>query len=559
MKEIIEVLIGLICVFFIGFLISLYNKVRKNKKIKKKIIEDYGKKIDIDEVDLKFESVSSYHKNKVNDKIESKDYNTIDDITWNDLNMNDVFKKINNTQSTAGEEVLYNILRSSIHNEEILNKRERLISYFIKNPEDRFNIQYILSKLGYSKELYTSNCLFNNGYDNKSKLLIYQLLGKLPFASLILIIFNPYFIFLTIGFICLNIYISINEGRKNYNTEGFTYLIKVSNIARKIKNLNIKSIDENLNNINEDLKKTKRIRRKNIGTDPNSLVSELNVFSEYTKMLFLSELITYEKVKKNIGKNKEYLKNIFEYVGTIDALIGVASFRESLDYFTIPNLTRSKNYMEFEEIYHPLIQNPVTNSGSFDKSALITGSNASGKSTFIKSVAINAILAQSINTCCAKEYNGSYFKVYTSMALKDDVLSRESYYIVEIKSLKRILDSIEDNIPTLCFVDEILRGTNTIERIASSSEVLASLSENNCTCFAATHDIELTYLLEDKFDNYHFEENITDNNIKFDYKLYKGRAQSRNAIKLLGFMGYSEDIVSRAKERAEMFVATGKW
>ncbi|WP_243113329.1 MutS-related protein [Romboutsia sp. Marseille-P6047] len=336
-------------------------------------------------------------------------------------------------------------------------------------------------------------------------------------------------------------------------------MIKVSNIARKIKNLNIKFVDENLNNINEDLKKIKRIRRKNIGTDPNSLVSELNVFSEYTKMLFLSELITYEKVKKNIGKNREYLKNIFEYVGTIDALIGVASFRESLDYFTIPNLTKRKNYIEFKEMYHPLIQNPVTNSGSFEKSALITGSNASGKSTFIKSVAINAILAQSINTCCAKEYNGSYFKVYTSMALKDDVLSKESYYIVEIKSLKRILDSIDDNIPTLCFVDEILRGTNTIERIASSSEVLSSLSENNCTCFAATHDIELTYLLEDKFDNYHFEENITDNDIKFDSKLYSGRAQSRNAIKLLGFMGYSEDIVSRAKERAEMFVATGKW
>lgn len=559
MKEIIEVLIGLTCVFFIGFLISLYNSVRKNKKIKKKIIENYGKKIDIDEVDLKFESVSSYHKNKVNDNIESKDYNTIDDITWNDLNMNDVFKKINNTQSTAGEEVLYDILRSSIHNEEILNKREILISYFVNNPDDRFNIQYTLSKLGYSKELYTSNCLFNNGYDNKNKLLRYQLLGKLPFASLILIIINPYFIFLTIGFICLNIYISINEGRKNYNTEGFTYLIKVSNIARKIKNLNIKFVDENLNNINEDLKKIKRIRRKNIGTDPNSLVSELNVFSEYTKMLFLSELITYEKVKKNIGKNREYLKNIFEYVGTIDALIGVASFRESLDYFTIPNLTKRKNYIEFKEMYHPLIQNPVTNSGSFEKSALITGSNASGKSTFIKSVAINAILAQSINTCCAKEYNGSYFKVYTSMALKDDVLSKESYYIVEIKSLKRILDSIDDNIPTLCFVDEILRGTNTIERIASSSEVLSSLSENNCTCFAATHDIELTYLLEDKFDNYHFEENITDNDIKFDSKLYSGRAQSRNAIKLLGFMGYSEDIVSRAKERAEMFVATGKW
>lgn len=276
-------------------------------------------------------------------------------------------------------------------------------------------------------------------------------------------------------------------------------------------------------------------------------------------MLFLSEIINYEKVKKNISKNKEYFKNIFEYVGTIDALIGAASFRESLDYFTIPKLTRTKKYMEFEKMYHPLIQNPVTNSGSFKKSVLITGSNASGKSTFIKSVAINAILSQSINTCCAKDYNGSYFNIYTSMALKDDVLSNESYYIVEIKSLKRILDSIYSTIPTLCVVDEILRGTNTVERIASSSEVLSSLSENNCICFAATHDIELTYLLEDKFDNYHFQEDITDKEIKFDYKLYNGRTQSRNAIKLLGFIGYSDYIVNKAKERAEKFLSTGEW
>ena len=114
-------------------------------------------------------------------------------------------------------------------------------------------------------------------------------------------------------------------------------------------------------------------------------------------MLFLSELITYEKVKKNIIKNKNHLINVFEYVGIIDALIGVASFRESLNYFEKPNLDKSKNqhiHVEFRELYHPLIDNPISNSGFFDKSALITGSNASGKSTFIKSVAINAILAQ---------------------------------------------------------------------------------------------------------------------------------------------------------------------
>lgn len=145
------------------------------------------------------------------------------------------------------------------------------------------------------------------------------------------------------------------------------------------------------------------------------------------------------------------------------------------------------------------------------------------------------------------------------MALKDDVLRNESYYIVEIKSLKRIIDKSNDKIPTLCFVDEILRGTNTIERIASSSEVLNYFNNSNCICFAATHDIELTYLLEDEFNNYHFEEEITDKDIVFDYVLKNGRANSRNAIKLLGLMGYDDKIIDSANERAEQFITTGKW
>ena len=562
MKEIIEILIGIGCVFLVGFLISLYNNMVRLKNLKKKIIEGYGQQIDIDELDIKMNRVSSYYENKCNAKI-IEDSTIVDDITWTDLNMDEVFKKINNTQSTVGQEKLYDMLRRSLYDDDKLKNRDRLISYFKENESDRFNLQYILGKLGYSKEIYTSNCLFKEDFNGKNKLLKYKILSKLPVISLILIFLNKFFVLPMIGFACLNIYISLNERRKNYSTEGFTYLIKVINTAKKIKSLNINVINENLYDISEDLKKVKKIRRKSIGSDPNSLISEINILSEYTNMLFLSELITYEKIKKTIIKNKEHLINIYEFVGSIDALIAVASFRESLDYFTKPVLNKSidkeETHLEFREMYHPLIVNPVANCGSFEKSALITGSNASGKSTFIKTIAINAVLAQSIYTCCAKEYESSYFKIYTSMALKDNVLSNESYYIVEIKSLKRILDSVDDSIPSLCFVDEILRGTNTIERIASSSEVLKSLSEDNCICFAATHDIELTYLLEDKFNNYHFEENITDNDIRFDYKLYKGRAESRNAIKLLSFMGYSDEIVKRAQERAEKFVCTGKW
>lgn len=132
--------------------------------------------------------------------------------------------------------------------------------------------------------------------------------------------------------------------------------------------------------------------------------------------------------------------------------------------------------------------------------------------------------------------------------------------MVEIKAIKRILDLCkEEGAPVLCFVDEVLRGTNTVERIAASSQILLSLSGNNCMCFAATHDIELTHLLEEIYRNYHFTEEIQKDDISFTYKIIEGRAASRNAIRLLGIMGYDSSIIQKAEKMAADFSAAGVW
>ena len=147
------------------------------------------------------------------------------------------------------------------------------------------------------------------------------------------------------------------------------------------------------------------------------------------------------------------------------------------------------------------------------------------------------------------------------MALKDNLMGSESYYMVEIKSLKRIMDAAAagHEYPVLCFIDEVLRGTNTIERIAASSQILKGLSCSDTICFAATHDIELTGMLESFYSNYHFTEEITDNDVKFNYRLMEGRATSRNAIKLLGLLGYDESIIRQASGAARHFEETGEW
>ena len=143
---------------------------------------------------------------------------------------------------------------------------------------------------------------------------------------------------------------------------------------------------------------------------------------------------------------------------------------------------------------------------------------------------------------------------------RDDIDSGESYFIVEIRSLKRILDAAQtEGVPVLGIVDEVLRGTNTIERISASSQILRRLSDTNAIVFAATHDIELSYILEKFYKNYHFTEQITDGDVRFDYVLREGRATSRNAIALLEVSGYGEDISQAAREQAERFERTGEW
>lgn len=556
MGEFGKLLIGIVVIVLVGIAFSIVENRKRLKYIKFNIVNNYGKDINLDEVMIKMKNVSSYFRNK-NEK------NIIDDITWNDLNMDDVFKKINNTQSTAGQEVLYDMLRAPVYSQAVLTKRDKVIEFFKKNEKERYDIQFILGKLGKSNELYITNCLFNKEDNSRSNLLKFRLLAWIPIISLLLLIIHPMFLILTVGCVVLNVFINQRNKVENYYANGFSYMISLINTANKIKEKKFFEIDENIDSIDESLKKLKNIKRKSVGIQEKSIMSDMDVFAEYANLIFLRELITYEKVKNTIIKNKKELKNVYEYVGTIDALIAIASFRESLDFYTKPCLKISEkkedNNIEFKDIYHPLVKEPVLNNGNFSKGVLITGSNASGKSTFIKTIAINAIMAQTIYTCFAKEYKTSYFNIYTSMALKDDIHSSESYYIVEIKSLKRILDQVQNNIPCLCFVDEILRGTNTVERIASSCEVLKNIGNENTLCFAAKHDVELTYMLDDIFENYHFEETITDNDIKFDYKIHRGRAQTRNAIKLLEFMGYNKNLVENANYRAKNFLDTGKW
>lgn len=512
-----------------------------------------------------FEKIRNYYdyikKNK------GMDY-YIDDITWNDVDMDGVFKQMNNTQSSVGEEYLYYMLRKGKNTKEELEEIHSMVSVFGDREWHREDVERVFASIGRTKSISLFDFLHRLGdLGERSNAKHYAMMSGLIASIGLLLIFPPIGVFLFIMFVVINVlnYFKIKKEVDNYFI-CFNYIVSLIINSKKIAKMSISGLESYSKRILELTENLKEIEKGVFLLPTNSVKESIGeLIMEYVRMLFHVDLIKFNSMLKHTLKNIDCVDELFAIMGKIESAYAIASYREMLQreygFYAIPEFVDESNSykMTVEEGYHPLIDNPVKNSIATESTVLLTGSNASGKSTFLKMIAINAILSQTIYTSTCKRYVAKMYNIYSSMSLRDNLSGNESYYIVEIKSLKRIIDKIDKNETVLCFVDEVLRGTNTVERIAASAELLKYMYENNVMCYAATHDIELTHILENIYENYHFEELIEDNDVKFNYKLMSGRTRSRNAIKLLGIIGFNDDIIDAAGSRAERFIDTGIW
>lgn len=550
------ILLVITAILLIDSIINFIRKTIQSKKNRKIINSIWGKIPTKKYIDSDFIVLSDFFKYKIKT---NRFIHIVDDITWNDISMEKIFIRINNCLSTLGENLLYYILKTPILNKEDLNKRDKYIEFFAKNKDKRVKLQDIIINIGEERNASIINYLSNKEKINNKRIIVYITLSVIFILSLIgIIVFkSKYYLYIFLAFIIVNaiVYYRTSEKRQD-KIQIVKYISKIVLGSKEICKLEYDEIHEYNVSLKNAYKKLKTIHWKSA-----VLLKPLDLdLLSFLKVFLLFELIVYEDLINYIYKYKKEIMKTYEAIGYIDALISIASYRESLECYTKPELVDNKKlFIDCKDIYHPLIKEPVNNSISTEKSILLTGSNATGKSTFLKTVAINSILAQTIYTCNAVRYRSSFFKTYTSMALKDNLFKNESYFIVEIKSLKRILNDLNNDIPVLCFIDEILRGTNTIERIAASSQVLKYLTNQNSLCFAATHDIELTDILKNYYTNYHFQEKIEDNKVIFDYKLHKDKARSRNAIKLLEIMEYDKKIIDDALFSIDEYTNKNEW
>lgn len=557
-QDFIVIGIWLLALCGIGIQMRISAKGRE-KKFEKKLRKNFGARPQKEYEYEAFESISHYFRNVTKGRTD-----VIDDITWNDLDMDTIFMLFDHTNSSAGAEYLYYLLRTPVLSQEKLSERELLIQYFSAHEEERVKLQKIFAKIGRTRKHSITDYIYNlNGLQEKSNLEHY-ILCALFFCSIGILIVNPVIgvlIFIAAMTINTCVYFKRKAEVEPY-VVSFSYLLRILKGVQEIEKLQISELQTYVSKMKESGRKFKKFQKNSyIVSTMGGIGGSLgDVILDYLRMVLHVDLIKFNSMLRELKKNIDEVEIFIEGLGLIESMICVASFREMISYYCIPQLTDKKEaFVEIKEVYHPMIEEPVTNSISENSSVLITGSNASGKSTFLKTAAINAILSQAVNTSLSKEYKANFFRVYSSMALQDDLIGKDSYYMVEIKSLKRIMDAGKDEIPMLCFVDEVLRGTNTVERIAASAQILENLNRPHVFCFAATHDIELTHILEHSYKNYHFREEIKNGDILFNYCLYEGRAQTRNAIKLLGMMGYKPEIIKSAELSAEHFIETGEW
>jgi DNA mismatch repair ATPase MutS len=484
------------------------------------------------------------------DMTEKGEY-TLDDQTWEDLNMDKVYGKLDRNYSSLGESSLYSMLRNPLMDEEKLKERNKLIDSLKNNQSLREKLQYIFFDLGKNTKNSFLYMMENELEINKLKYYLYTFIGKiLPCIIILLAIFID--IKINIGLIVLSglNMIICNHEQNKIKSNGILYLRNILKASKKISNIKNQDIAYYTDKIKSILKKINNIDRN------MKLIGIVNMWGgmfEFISLLFLLEESAYYAVSGKLKEKKQYVMELYYIVGELEALISIAGYQNNLKVKYIKPELKKETSLTITEGVHPLIEDAVPNSIKINnKGIVLTGTNMSGKSTFLKMLGVNIILAQTFYFVLAEEYKASFFNVVTSISPKDDLTKGKSYYMAEAESILRIFDALKKDIPVFCSIDEIFRGTNPIERIALSGEILTYLNNENTISIVTTHDRELANILKNDYEFYYFSENVNSTDgLSFDYKLKKGISQTRNAIKLLEYMNYPKKIIQKAYKRAE--------
>jgi len=268
----------------------------------------------------------------------------------------------------------------------------------------------------------------------------------------------------------------------------------------------------------------------------------INLFLQIFLLWDLRLVISLNEWK---AKNKAQYEDWFPVIAEFEVIISLASLVHNEPEWTFPEMDDRYFHFNATEIGHPLIpvMKRITSNFNLEgtgKIALITGSNMAGKSTFLRSLGINTVLAGMGSPVCAKKMSLSEVKLLSSMRVADNLSENTSTFYAELKKLKFIIDSVNRKEHNFILLDEVLRGTNSTDRHKGSRALVRQLLQSSSVAVMATHDTELAHSesrADESVINYYFEGRIIADKLYFDYKIKKGICESLNATELMKKIG----------------------
>lgn len=502
-----------------------------------------------------FDSIRKYA-----DTVNPKWFHRLTDQTIQDIDFYGLFEFIDRTTSKVGQQYLYKKVIEPTDNTK--DKSEILIGKFTTDKQLREEVQLELLKLNNTGAYFISS-LLKEKLLNKPKWFNLLVLDIVIVICLSILSFQfPVLIIALLIPIALNLLLHYwNKGNTFQFLRSFPQLnnliIVSKSLIKRDEMLYDKSVENSISSLKSFQRKVALINFDN-GSGIQSELSLLgNYLTELIKAIFLVEIFALYKLTKELENKKASIEILFNYVGNIDTSISIASLREGKEKTCQPILVSPKKELFAKGMYHPLIENCKPNDLTLiAKSILITGSNMSGKSTFLRTLTINSILAQTIYTCFADEFISPVLKQHSSIRIDDNLFDGKSYYFQEVNIMASLLAEVNLSHQNLFVLDEVFKGTNTIERIAAAKAILSYMNRNDNIVIVSTHDIELADMLNHEYDLYHFTETVENNELYFDHSIKAGQLRTRNAIKILELSNYPAEVTKEARQISSTLATT---
>jgi hypothetical protein len=472
----------------------------------------------------------------------------VDERTWSELEMEKVCARMDRCITPPGSQYLYSLLR--IYQAEPGRIAENIRQQSELTGEAAEALKAALGKLNQPDVAELAGFILGPAPKIPRHWKWFYLLPAAAIVSLAGIWISPFFLFAVIVFGFTNILVNRRYSREiTRHGPSLVALGRLFQTIRQIcaskKILKLAEVEELAAMEGVVAKLHKKISLMFLSAQTQDDI--LKIITEYLNLALLFELLACFRAIEAVNDARGKLARCLELTGRLDAVQGLAAALPKFPHFCRPEISAESSF-DLAEAYHPLLKVPVCNSVSSEgRSLLISGTNMAGKTTFMKTLAINLLLAQTIGICMARKASLPRARVRTLISREDKTTSGQSYFFFEASELLRMMRNAEAAGGQYWFIiDEIFRGTNTVERVAAGTAVLDYLAAR-WLVVASTHDDELTRQLASGFDAYHFSEEVKSRGAEFDYLLKKGRCPTRNAIKLLVLAGYPKEVTDRAE------------